>query len=186
MIEDDASENDGATQPTPRMLQWARNSAAYRLARRMMSRHELAQAISRKARQKYQDIDSGVVALLAQEAVRFGEFMGAIDDGAYAEIKSQSAARSGKSRRAIAQTLARKGIEKELVNVALDEIDDVAAAVRFARKRGYGPFRRNAADQRQITRELSSLARNGFAFSLAQRVVEMEIHEAEDLLLPSP
>ncbi|WP_321380541.1 regulatory protein RecX [Rhizobium sp.] len=191
MMDDDATggfgepEGSALAQPTPRMLAWARNSAAYRLARRMMSRQELAQAVSRKARQKYEDITPEAVDRLAQEAVRFGETMGAIDDEAYADIKSQSASRSGKSRRAIAQTLARKGIEKELVTAALEDIDDLAAAVRFARKRGYGPFRRKEADQRQITRELSSLARNGFGFALAQRVVGMEREEAEDLLLPS-
>jgi regulatory protein len=181
----DAPHASGTAQPTPRMLAWARNSAAYRLARRMMSRHELMQAISRKARQKYEDIEPETVDILAQEAVRFGVFMGAINDEAYAGIKSQSASRSGKSRRAIAQTLARKGIEKELVTQALEEVDDLAAAVRFARKRGYGPFRRREADQRQIARELASLARNGFGFALAQRVVEMEMDEAEDVLLPS-
>ncbi|TWD51090.1 regulatory protein [Agrobacterium vitis] len=183
MMDDDESREQN-TQPTPRMLAWARNSAAYRLARRMMSRQELMQAVSRKARQKYEDIAPETVEILAQEAVRFGETMGAIDDQAYADVKSQSAARNGKSRRAIAQTLARKGIEKELVTAALEEVDDVLAAVRFARKRGYGPFRRKEADQRQLTRELSSLARNGFGFALAQRVVEMDQQEAEDLLLP--
>lgn len=179
-----AFEGGGNALPTPRMLAWARNSAAYRLARRMMSRQELAQAISRKARQKFEDIAPETVAALAEEAIRFGQTMGAIDDEAYAGIKSQSASRSGKSRRAIAQTLARKGIEKELVAAALEDVDDLAAAVRFARKRGYGPFRRKEADQRQLTRELASLARNGFGFSLAQRIVEMDMQEAEDLLLP--
>lgn len=180
----DTDDGNATIQPTPRMLNWARNSAAYRLARRMMSRQELAQAISRKARQKFEDIAPETVEILAQEAIRFGQTMGAIDDEAYAGIKSQSASRSGKSRRAIAQTLTRKGIEKELVAAALEEVDDLLAAVRFARKRGYGPFRRKEADQRQMARELSAFARNGFGFSLAQRVAEMDMQEAEDLLLP--
>lgn len=149
----------------------------------MMTRQELWQAISRKARQKYEDIEPETIALLAEEAVRFGVFMGAIDDGAFADIKSQSASRSGKSRRAIAQTLARKGIDQELVSAALKDIDDLAAAVRFARKRGYGPFRRTEADPRQVSRELASLARQGFGFSLAQRVVQMERVDADDILL---
>lgn len=174
----------GEKPPTPRMLNWARNSAAYRLGRRMMTRQELSNAISRKARQKYEDIEPKTVALLAEEAVRFGVSMGAIDDGTYAEIKSQSASRNGKSRRAIAQTLARKGVDKELVTAALEEVDDLTAAVRFARKRGYGPFRRQDADPRQLSRELASLARQGFGFGLAQRIMEMDLAEAEDILLP--
>lgn len=179
----DAPDVNGVKAPTPRMLSWARNSAAYRLGRRMMTRQELAQAVSRKARQKYEDIEPETVALLAEEAIRFGVLMGAIDDGAYAEIKSQSASRSGKSRRAIAQTLARKGVDKDLVTAALEEVNDVAAAVRFARKRGFGPFRRKEADPRQLSRELASLARQGFGFALAQRVVEMDVAEAEDILV---
>ncbi|MBB4952389.1 regulatory protein [Agrobacterium vitis] len=180
----ETDDGNAAIEPTPRMLNWARNSAAYRLARRMMSCHELAQAITRKARQKYEDIAPETLEILAQEAIRFGQTMGAIDDEAYAGIKSQSASRSGKSRRAIAQTLTRKGIEKELVAAALEEVDDLPAAVRFARKRGYGPFRRKEADQRQMAREFSAFARNGFGFSLAQRVAQMDMQEAEDLLLP--
>lgn len=173
-------------QPKPRMMAWARNSAAYRLGRRMMSERELRDAVSRKARQKYEGIEPETVDALAAEAVRFGRQMLALDDDAYAQIKSQSAARSGKSRRAIAQTLARKGIEKDVVRAALEDMDDLPAAIRFARKRGYGPFRRSDGDERQRMKEMSGMARNGFGFDLVQRVLAMSREEAEEYLLQQP
>lgn len=168
------------------MLAWARNSAAYRLSRRMMSEQELRDAVSRKARQKYEEIAPETVAVLAEEAVRFGRQMLALDDDAYAQIKSQSAARSGKSKRAIAQVLQRKGIDRDVARAALEEVDDLSGAIRFARKRGYGPFRRTDGDERQRSKELSGMARNGFGYDLAQRVLTMEREEAEELLLQQP
>ncbi|MBB4008861.1 recombination regulator RecX [Allorhizobium taibaishanense] len=173
-------------QPKPRMLAWARNSAAYRLSRRMMSEQELRDAVSRKARKKYEEIEPETVAVLAEEAVRFGRQMLALDDDAYAQIKSQSAARSGKSKRAIAQVLQRKGIDRDIAQAALEEVDDLAGAIRFARKRGYGPFRRNDGDERQRNKELSGMARNGFGYDLAQKVLAMKREEAEELLLQQP
>ncbi|MGH6808686.1 MAG: hypothetical protein ACREEJ_17875, partial [Ensifer adhaerens] len=49
----DASPSDT---PTARMLSWARNSAVYRLERQMMTEKQLFDAITRKARQKFEDI----------------------------------------------------------------------------------------------------------------------------------
>ncbi|MBC2771666.1 regulatory protein RecX [Rhizobium sp. AQ_MP] len=181
---DDPSDPHG-TQPTPRMLAWAKNSAAYRLARRMMTERELADAIKRKARDKFEDISHEQVNALAEAALAFGRSMQALDDQSYAEIKASSAARNGRSKRSIARKLAEKGVDREIVTTVLQDADDLRSAVVYARKKAYGPFRRPDVeiDEARWSKEISSFARQGFGFDLAKRVLDMEREEAEDVLM---
>ena len=174
--------DDTPTAPTPRMIAWARNSAAWRISRKMMTERELATAVARKARQKFEDISDEQVEALARVAVDFGMTAGAINDANYAEVKVRSLAGSGRSKRIIARKLAEKGVERELITETLEEADDMAAAIIFARKRAFGPFRRVDADDKRLTRELSAFARNGFSLSLARAVLDMAREEAEDRL----
>lgn len=168
--------------PTPRMLAWARNSAAYRLHRQMHTEKQLFDAIARKAREKFEDISATQVELLAVAAVTFAYDNGALDDAAYAEIKTRSGMRGGKSKRAIAQKLSQKGIAKCDVAVAVAEADDLYAAVVLARKRAFGPFRKAELDEKRTAKELSAFARAGFSFEIGKKVFAMSIDEAEDLL----
>jgi regulatory protein len=182
--DEDASATAGeeALKPTPRMLSWARNSAAYRLAKRMMTERQLSDAITRKARQKFEGISEEQVKALAASAVAFGLDVKALDDTAYAEIRSRSSARAGKSKKAIAQTLAQKGVDREIVTQALTDADDLRAAVIYARRRAFGPFRRADLDDKQKARELSAFARQGFAYDIGARVFAMDTEEAEEIL----
>jgi regulatory protein len=177
---------DKASLPTTRMLAWARNSTLYRLSRRMMTERELANAIRRKAKQKFEDISEPQLEAVASAAVECGRQMGALNDRAYAETKVRTSVRGGRSKRMIGRKLQEKGVEKEIVAEALDSADDFHAAVAYARKRGFGPFRRADADEKRLTRELSSFARNGFSLDLSRRVLDMERDEAEDMLAANP
>ncbi|WP_377297181.1 recombination regulator RecX [Rhizobium sp. SGZ-381] len=177
--ENAGDEND---RPTPRMLSWARNSAAYRLSKRMMTRRQLSDAISRKARQKFEGISEAQVKALAASAVAFGLDVKALDDTAYAEIRTRSSARVGKSKKAIAQTLAQKGVDRQIVTEALSDADDLRAAVIYARRRAFGPFRRIDLDDKQKARELSAFARQGFSYDIGARVFAMDLDEADEIL----
>lgn len=170
------------TAPTPRMLAWARNSAAYRLSRKMMSERELSTAIERKARQKFEDISASQIAALSAAAIEFGRQMLVLDDTVYAEVKVRSAVSSGRSKRLIAQKLAQKGVARDIVEEKLADTDDLRAALIFARKRAFGPFARKAVDNAHRTKALAAFARQGFAFSLGTRIMEMELEEAQELL----
>lgn len=184
----DASAETNENQPTPRMLAWAKNSAAYRLAKRMMTERELSDAIKRKARSKFEDISEAQVNALAESALVFGRSMKALDDQNYAEIRANSAARSGRSKRAIARKLAEKGVDRNIVASVLVDADDLRAAIVYARKKAFGPFRRPdvEGDDARWSKEIASFARQGFAFDLAKRVIGMRREEAENILLTSP
>lgn len=172
---------------TPRMLKWAQNSALYRVSRQMLSRRQLHDAVLRKAREKFEDIGNDEARALAEAAVAFAETIGGLDDEAFAEVKTRSAVRNGKSRRMIAVSLARKGIDKETAQAALTEqADDLAAVVALARRRAFGPFRRADADEARKDKELAAILRQGFNFELARRVSAMSREEADDILSGLP
>ncbi|MGO8077023.1 recombination regulator RecX [Rhizobium leguminosarum] len=168
--------------PTSRMLSWARNSAIYRLERRMMTEKQLFDAITRKAKEKFEDISAGQLKAIADFAVKFAYDNKVLDDSAYAEVSTRSAVRGGKSKRAIAQKLAAKGVSSDKVEAVLEEADDLYAAAIFARKRAFGPFRRVELDEKRKAKELSAFARNGFSFDIGRKVFDMSFEDAEEII----
>ncbi|MBY3485305.1 recombination regulator RecX [Rhizobium laguerreae] len=169
--------------PTSRMLSWARNSAIYRLERRMMTEKQLFDAITRKAKEKFEGISPAQLKAVADFAIKFAYDNKVLDDSAYAEISTRSAVRGGKSKRAIAQKLAAKGVSSDRVEAALEETDDLHAAAIFARKRAFGPFRRVELDEKRKAKELSAFARNGFSFDIGRKVFDMSFEDAEEIIL---
>lgn len=185
----DDMEFDGdkpAVEPTSRMLSWARNSALYRLEQRMMTEKQLRDAIMRKARVKFETISTAQVRALGDFAVSFAYDIKALDDTAFAEITVRSGQRSGKSKRGLAQKLQLKGVDRETAAVALQETDDLIAAINFARKRAFGPFRRVEFDEKRKAKEFSAFARNGFSFEIGAKVMSMTTEEAENILSEAP
>ncbi|AOF92985.1 recX family protein (plasmid) [Sinorhizobium sp. RAC02] len=178
-VQDDTTPPDT---PSPRMLSWARNSAIYRLGRSMHTEKQLFDAISRKAREKFEDITDAQVKVLADSAVKFGYDISALDDRTYAETSSRSGMRSGKSRRAVSQKLSQKGVAKDTAAAAVAEIDDFYAAIVLARKRAFGPFRKVPLDDKRKAKELSAFARAGFGFDIGKTILSMPIEEAEEAL----
>lgn len=164
------------------MLSWARNATIYRLERRMMTEKQLSDAIARKAKQKFEGATDAQVKALADFAVKFAYDLNSLNDVAFAEISTRSAVRSGRSKRAIAQKLSAKGVAKDTVAAALENTNDLLAAVIFARKRRFGPFRRDELDEKGKARELSAFARNGFSYEIGNRVFGMSQEEAEEAL----
>ena len=111
--------------------------------------------------------------------------LGFIDDAAFAQTRAVSLHRSGKSSRAIAQTLIVKGIRGEVLddalNAASDELGhgedrramDRAAGFEFARRRRLGVF--NPDEARRTERrdkDMAALARRGFGYDICRAVVE--------------
>src|SRR5271165_3502973 len=69
--------------------------------------------------------------------------LGAVSDRAFAESRTRSLMRGGRSRRAVAANLAAKGVGVETARAALaaEETDELTAALVLARRRRIGPFR---------------------------------------------
>lgn len=108
---------------------------------------------------------------------------GALDDRRFAEGRAQSLFRRGASRRAIAGKLAEKGVGEAEIAAALASLDeltadpDFVAAVAYAKRRRLGPFR-TAGRAPQRDKDLAALARAGFGFDVARRIVDADGPEA--------
>lgn len=144
----------------------------------------------------------GVIDRIVEDMRR----VGALDDAAFARSRSLSLTRSGRSRRAVAASLAQKGIGAEVLSDALEDSlghrsDDSAqerelgAALVLARKRRLGPFGRDemappsddrdgeVSQMQRHQRSLAVFARAGFGRDVAERALAMDRMEAEDRVM---
>jgi regulatory protein len=141
----------------------ARNICLRLLTDRPRTRAELATALAKKGVP-----DDAATAVLD----RFGE-VGLIDDVAFARAWVESRQRGrGLGRGALAGELRRKGIDNELVQDALEQIDDesaLEAARRLVAKKLAST--RGAPAQARARRLVGMLARRGHPAGLAYRVV---------------
>jgi regulatory protein len=102
---------------------------------------------------------------------------GLINDSAFAGMKAQSLRASGRSARVIAQKLRQKGVSQELVQQKLAEataeLSEEEAARIWARKKRLGPFRRDEQTRPEYRqKDLAALARAGFSFAVAKKVID--------------
>lgn len=102
---------------------------------------------------------------------------GLVNDAAYAENRAASLRASGRSARVIAQKLKQKGVAAEVVAQqvahASEQLSEEDAARIWAKRKRLGPFCRDAAlrkDRRE--KDLAALARAGFSFAVAKRVID--------------
>lgn len=134
--------------------------------------------VERSARLHGTDREEGAAAV--EEILRRLQAQGLLNDPAYAKAKAASLQRRGQSLRAIAAYLAGKGLSKDDIEAALEALRTAdsgaedAAAATYCRKRRIGPHR--PPDERDAMRQkdLAALARRGFSYATAQRVLDGE------------
>jgi regulatory protein len=117
---------------------------------------------------------------------------GLVDDAAYAAGRARARLRRGQSLRTIRAGLAAKGVGAEDAAAAIDTLreeggdPDLAAAIAFARRRRFGPFRRGSAGETDRAKMLGAFARAGFARNAAEAVLACaDPDEAEALMRES-
>ena len=109
---------------------------------------------------------------------------GVVNDAAFAEARARSLTRVGRSRLAVTAHLAARGVAGDVLRKALpgDGETELAAAVALARRRRIGPFRAGEGDEETRHRELGVLARAGYPQDVAQRALDLDPEQAEDLV----
>jgi len=115
---------------------------------------------------------------------------GVINDKEFAQTKARSLHRRGSSNRLTRRKLQLAGVDGETLDramVALDEelhTDPAArewqAAVALARRRRLGPFRAEKDRKDKRLRDLAAMARSGFAFAVAKKVIDAASVDALD------
>ncbi len=103
-----------------------------------------------------------------------------LNDSVFALNRAKNLHRSGASRRKIILALKNKGIKNLEIDLALNSLDseyrntDLVAALNYVRRNRLGPYRPN--DERKALRkkDLAKLARAGFSYRDATKVIDIE------------
>lgn len=132
-----------------------------------------------------------------EEVVREAQQAGLVDDARYAATMRDRWRSSGCSTAQIRARLRQKGLNKPVIEHALateaaftdtDLSPDHLAALRYARRRRFGPWRAQPATPERLQKELAAMGRRGFGYDLARTVVDDETPADawEDLLMGLP
>ncbi len=162
---------------TPAYLQ--RAAMAY-LERYSSSAENLRRVLRRKVdkRCRLRGEDPAEFHEAIDEVVAKSLRIGLIDDTRFAEARVATLRRRGGSARAIQAKLSAKGLDRTTIQAALEgeEGDEESAALAFARRRRLGPFRPGEREPYR-DKDMAALARAGFRFDIARRIVDSELEE---------
>ena len=176
----------------PITAKYLQNAAAFYLERYPSSAEGLRRVLSRRvAKAKMLDalIMDNVQQAIEVVVAKFVD-AGVIDDKAFAQTKARSLHRRGTSSRLTRQKLKMAGIGNDTLDEAMEGLDielDVTpaqreqrAAAALARRRRLGPYR--AAEDRTVhrLRDLATMARAGFAYDVAKKVIDAKDPDSLD------
>ena len=143
------------------------------------SRAKLITYLARKLRER--GWDGASEPGLEELADRFVT-LGYVDDRAFALSKARSLTGRGYGERRVQQALAMAGIGEEEAIPARTFAEEgaVAAALRFAQRRGIGPYAQQLPDQAQRERALAAMVRAGHRFPIARAIIDLKPGENPD------
>ncbi len=167
------------------------NAGAYYLQRFSASTSQFKKVMERKidlsCRDHPDQNQADCINLLENVVIKFIQ-LGYLDDKNYARIVFSNLQNRGFSFSRVMMTLRQKGISPEIIEQILPEKtagehhdDDRKAALIWARKKKLGPFAIRHRDN-DMNRGLSSLARAGFGYDIANWVMNLSSDEAKELL----
>ena len=169
---------------------WLRDAGLKYLGRFSASETHFRQVMKRKLKkaESLASDDLSVHATWIDEAVAYAYQFGGLNDARLASQLLKSYTRRGLAQQMIRQKLRQKGISSDEIDAAFQErsainspeLDQLYAAAKAAQKRRIGPWGPSRIDYPAKQKQLGVLARRGFSYSIAQRVLEASIEEAEE------
>jgi regulatory protein len=165
-------------QPKKISESYLRNSSLYYLQRHPASISHFLNVMERKMKRSLkahpdQDL-SAYTVFLKEILVPDLERAGLLNDTLYTKALTASLQRRGIPKRMISMRLAVKGVKAD--EEQLQEQTDFTAAHKFAKRKRLGPF---SKQQRDIQKDLNSLARAGFSYETAMRILKSTPEELE-------
>ena len=168
----------------PITAKYLQNAATFYLERYPTTAEGLRRVLQRRVR-KARALDAPVMEnvdrAIAEIVAKFVD-AGVIDDKAFAQTKARAMHRRGTSNRVTRQKLKMSGIDGDTLEKAIDALDqeldtnpqqrEWRAAVALARRRRLGPFRLDRDRKEKRDRDLAAMARGGFAYDLARKVID--------------
>jgi regulatory protein len=182
--------DEAAPPPKPISAIWLERAALHYLERYSAStemlRRTLARRVEKRARLRGED-PAAFVEMIAATVAR-AVSAGLVDDARFTETRVATLRRRGTSSRGVSAKLAAKGVPRDVVEAAMQAERDALpegeaqaiedqAAWAYAKRRRLGPYRRPDLRAAHRDRDLAALARAGFSYDLARRVVDAEVEE---------
>ncbi len=128
-----------------------------------------------KSLQDHPDQDREQINNWIDEIISTANRLGYIDDTAYAKRKVNALVRQGDSKKMITMKLKKKGITDMGIENAFEELDEDSeykSAVAYTKKRKFGIYNSEPTeDQNVFNKQLASLARRGFSYSISRRAL---------------
>jgi regulatory protein len=167
------------------------NAATFYLERYASTAEGLRRVLNRRVR-KAENAEAPIVVNVHQviEAI-VAKFVhaGVLDDRAFAQTKARALHRRGTSTRLTRQKLKLAGVDGDTLDQAMAGLDqeldtdprqrEWRAAVALARRRRLGPFRPKDRKEHR-DRDLAAMARNGFEYETARKVIDAVDADALD------
>ncbi|MCH8238007.1 MAG: RecX family transcriptional regulator [Proteobacteria bacterium] len=163
---------------TPKYLE---NAALHYLSRYATSAANLRRVMMLKVDRsaRFHGTDAAEGRVHVEDMIRRFERSHLLDDAAYARARAESLHRRGNSARMIRSKLGQKGVAQDVIGLALEALGEdaaeteLAAAAAYARRRRLGPYGAREPSLEQREKQLASLARAGFSYDVARRVLEV-------------
>jgi regulatory protein len=184
----------GAGKRTARPItaKYLQNAATFYLERYPSTAEGLRRVLNRrvrKARMLEAPVMDNVKEAIETVVAKFVD-AGVIDDKAFAQTKARALHRRGTSTRLTRQKLKVAGVAGDTLDQAMVALDEelhtdprqreARAAAALARRRRLGPFR-PAKDRKDFrARDLAAMARAGFAYDVAKKVIDAASPDALD------
>jgi regulatory protein len=160
------------------------NAATFYLERYPTTAEGLRRVLMRRVRRAeraevpiIEGVDKAIDAIVANFVAA-----GAIDDRAFAQTKARSLHRRGTSDRLTRQRLKLAGVDEATLDRAMAGLNEELhadprlrewqAAKALARRRRLGPFRTTGDRKEHRQRDLAAMARAGFSYDLARKVID--------------
>lgn len=167
--------------PRPITQDRLRHYAGWYLERFTCSTAHLRKLMARKCRESARlfDSDPDLTAQWVETVLAEFTALGALDDGAYARGRAQSLLRKGKPVPFIRADLAARGVEASYIVAAINFLADQhegentnrLAAIAYARRRRFGPYRNKPETDEIRQKECAAMMRAGFSYELTLSVI---------------
>jgi len=169
--------------PRKATAKYLENSAAHYLGRFATSKSHLRQIMMQKVRRSemHHGTDptegTGFIDVIIEKFER----LGFLDDPAYAAMRARGLYTKGTPVKGIRFKLMQKGLSDDDIDAALlqleDEVEtpnlDLAAAIRLARRRRFGPYRSDQSkNEERRDKDMSAMARAGFSYDIVAQVLD--------------
>ena len=179
----------------PITAKYLQNAATFYLERYPSTAEGLRRVLNRRVRKAemfqapIMDDVQQAISVIVQKFVDAGM----IDDKAFAQTKARSLHRRGSSAKLTRQKLQHAGVDRETLDKAMAGLDEeldldprkreLTAAIALARRRKLGPFRIEKDRKDRRAKDLAAMARGGFDYQLAKKVIDAaDVDTLDDLL----